>query len=416
MRRLLCGSLATALVASLCATVGLAEGVIPQNVAARYGLTRAWYTQIGSPRATGAISNVNYDRGTLFVQSKTGMISALDAETGRMLWSTQVGPENHTSTEPSANENFIVVVNGSVLYVLDRADGRLQWQKPLDGCPGAGPGASQTHAFVPMVNGQVEGYDLEKGANQTPWIYKSAGRVLVPPMTTNQSVSWTTEKGYFYVADPAGLGIRYRLETRDAIHSRPAYWTPHLYACSSDGCVYAVHEKNGKIVWKFAVGDPIYSSPVAIEGKVYAISVLSGMICLDGTTGAQLWTAPKIIQFVATSPTRIYACDQLGRLAILDAHSGTRLGAMPLDGISLKLINAQSDRLFLAADSCVMQCVREIDLKSPVIYTMPPPTKNEAKVPAKAPAAKPKADAAAEPADDADKPEADADDNAGPFK
>ncbi len=416
MRQMLYRLLATALVACGGTSVGLAEGVISQNVAARYGLTRAWYTQIGSPRATGAITNVNYDRGTLLVQSKTGMISALDAETGRTLWSTQVGPENHASSEPSANEKFIVVVNGSVLYVLDRADGRLLWEKPLDGCPGAGPGVSQTHAFVPMVNGQIEGYDLEKGAKQTPWIYKSAGRVLVPPMTTNQTVSWTTEKGHFYVADPAGLGIRYRLETRDAIHSRPAYWTPHLYACSSDGCVYAVHEKNGKIVWKFAVGDPIYTSPVAIENKVFVISEWSGMVCLDAKTGEQLWKAPKIIQFVSTSPTRVYACDQLGRLAVLDAQSGTRLGAMPLDGVSLKLINAQSDRLFLATDSCVMQCLREIELKSPVIHTPPPSTKTEVKASAKPAAVKPKSDAADESADDADKPDADAGDNADPFK
>jgi len=75
-----------------------------------------------------------------------------------------------------------------------------------------------------MINGLVEGFDLSKGAKQTPWIYKSAGRVLVPPMATESNVSWTTDKGYFYVADPSAQGIRYRLETRDAIHSQPAYW------------------------------------------------------------------------------------------------------------------------------------------------------------------------------------------------
>ncbi len=354
-------------------SIGQAAVVIPQTLAARYGLTRAWFTQVGSPAATGPIRHVTLDRGTLFVQTQDGMVTALDAETGRTLWSTQVGPRNHTCTEPAANEDFVTVVNGSVLFVLDRASGRLQWQKQLSGSPGAGPALSRTHVFVPMTSGLMEAYDVEKGSKQKPWNYKSFGRVLVRPMITGQTVSWTTEKGYLYVADPEGLGIRYRLETRDAIHSRPGYWTPNLYACSSDGYVYAVDEASGRINWKFAIGDAIFSSPLAIDGKVFVVSELSGMYCLDGKTASQLWVAPKMTQFLAASPTRIYACDQLNRLAVLDAKSGNRLGTMPLDETALKLVNDQTDRIFLASEAGVIQCLREVDLKSPVVYTPPPP-------------------------------------------
>ncbi len=43
------------------------------------------------------------------------------------------------------------------------------------------------------------------------------------------------------VVGAAAGGVLYRLETRDAIQARPAYWTPRLYACSTDGNVYAVN-------------------------------------------------------------------------------------------------------------------------------------------------------------------------------
>jgi outer membrane protein assembly factor BamB len=407
------------------ASVGRAAGLIDRNAAARFGMTRAWFAQVGSPRATGSISHIAYDHGTLLVQTTRGLLTALDGETGRILWSTQAGPSDRMCTAPAANAQHVVVVNGSMLIVIERSSGSILWERQLRGAPGAGPGVSATHAFVPMINGLVEGFELSKGAKQTTWIYKSAGRVLVPPMATESNVSWTTDKGYFYVANPSAQGIRYRLETRDAIHSQPAYWTPNMYAGSMDGLVYAVNEESGKIEWKHSTGDSILVSPVAIAGKVYVISEQGGMYCLDGKDGTQLWFAPKMRQFVSLSPSRVYASDELGRLVALDAASGTRLGAMPLNGVTMKLVNNHSDRVYLANDACVIQCLRDIDAKSPTLYVPPPAEPQDDKSKPKSPADESKKDStanpdagaeetdAAMPEENADAPAADADD---PFK
>jgi outer membrane protein assembly factor BamB len=356
---------------------GRAEPLLQRNAAARLGLTRAWYAQVGAPRSSGTIAHIRYDAGSLLVQTTRGMLIALDGETGRSLWTTQAGPSDHQCTEPDANDKFVVMVNGSFLYVLDRANGHILWDRQLGGAPGAGPAVSATHAFVPMLNGRIEGYDLEQGPRQQPWIYKSAGRMMVPPLATAQSVCWTTGRGYFYVADPSGDGIRYRLETRDAIESRPAFWTPKVYAGSTDGYVYSLDEASGKMNWKFPIGDAIIRSPVAIDDKVFVVSEVNGLYCLDGQHGDPLWFAPRISQFVSMSPTRVYACDHIGRLVALDARTGTRLGTMTLDGISFKLSNGQSDRIFLASGSNVVQCLRETDLKNPTLHVPPPPKGQE---------------------------------------
>jgi outer membrane protein assembly factor BamB len=385
-----------------------AQTLIPQSTAARYGLVRAWYAQIGSPRATGLLDHVNYDEGLILTQSGRGLLTAVDAETGRTIWETQIGNRNGSTSEPAANHKFVVVLGGSSLYVVNRANGEIVWQKPLGGAPGAGPGVTPTHAFVPLVSGKIEGYDLEQGIRQTPWNYQSSGRVLTPPMTTELSVSWTTERGYFYVADPAGGGIRYRLETRDAIHSRPAAWSPHVYACSSDGFVYAVDETKGNIVWKFPVGEAIYEPPVAINGYVFVVTEFSGMYSFNSADGTPRWHLPAIKQFVSASPTRVYARDAVGNLAILDINSGAQLGKVPLVGISKLLTNGRSDRIYLVDKGCVVQCLREIALREPVLYRPPPPAKEDIKVKERpkrstAPAADeemPAEDAPDEPADD----------------
>lgn len=387
--------LCAALALCLLTASGRAEALLTQSSAARLGLTRSWFTQIGASRSTGPIAYMNCDRGMLYVQTTRGSVTALDAETGRTLWTSQIGSPKHTSSEPDGNDKILAVVSGSTLYVLDRHTGALLWQRVLNGTPGAGPGVSSSYIFVPMVNGFIQGYNIERQGKGDPWNYKSAGRVLVPPTATGDDVVWTTEKGYMYLADGAAGGIRYRLETRDAIQARPAYWTPRVFACSTDGNVYAVDEPSGKVNWKFTVGEAIYAQPVALEEKVFVISELSGMYALAGKDGAELWHAPRISQFVSLSPSRVYAVDDLGRLTVLDAETGSRLGSLPLQGVSIKLVNRSTDRIYLASESGMVQCLRESSSKSPVKHE--PPVLDKAKTikgKAKQPATKPKADGA----------------------
>ncbi len=144
----------------------------------------------------------------------------------------------------------------------------------------------------------------------------------MPPMTTKLTVSWTTEKGYFYVADPAAKGIRYRLETQGEIHSRPAAWGTMLFASSTDGFVYGIDQLKGDLTWKQSLGESVFDRPVAVDGKVFIVPEFGGMYCLDTADGTVLWHAPSIRQFVASSGARIYATDPVGRLAILDAGTG----------------------------------------------------------------------------------------------
>ena len=123
------------LVLAVCATtsIGQAAGLIDRSGAGRFGMTRAWFAQVGSARATGPISYIGLNNGTLLVQTTRGLLAALDGETGRTLWSTQVGPSDRLCTAPAANGEHVVVVNGSLLIVLLRSTGSILWERQLGG-------------------------------------------------------------------------------------------------------------------------------------------------------------------------------------------------------------------------------------------------------------------------------------------
>ena len=356
--------------------------VISQTVAQRHGLTRAWYTQVELDRANDHIAYITQQGGMLYVQTTHATVHALDAETGRKIWNVQIGRRNQISMAPGVNDDLLAVINGSTLYVVDRKNGKLKYERQLVGAPGAGPALSKKFLYVGMVDGLLQGFNLEE-TRELPFVYKSTGRILVQPIVTQESLGWTTDKGYFYVADANEAKVRFRIETQGEINSRPAHWSPYIYACSHDGYVYAVNEVTGKTAWKFSSGQPIEKQPTVVGDFVYITPDLGGMFCLNGKTGEELWLAPGITDFCSVGPGKIYTVDHLNRLTTLDQKTGSRLDTLPLADIRFKVINQQTDRIYLAGQNGVIQCLHDAGQTTPLVYTPPPLEKKGLKPPGK---------------------------------
>jgi hypothetical protein len=141
-----------------------------------------------------------------------------------------------------------------------------------------------------------------------------------------------------------------------------------VFAASTDGYVYAVQEENGSTLWRFSTGDPILQTPAVIDNRVYVTTELGTMYCLAIKTGKNLWSAQDVVQFVAAGKNRVYATDRVGRLLVLNADSGARLDAVPAENATIKLFNADTDRIYLADDSGLIQCLREIEQTEPLIH------------------------------------------------
>lgn len=357
------------------ASAQVVGGIVSQQEASRHGLARAWYAQADVNGARGKIVGMTLYADELFVQTSRAQLQAFDAETGATQWSVTVGDARYPCYAPAASADHVATINGSTLYVIDRNTGREAWHKALPKVPGGGPAITPDRVFVPMLEGTMIGYDLKK-PDGIPFIYKSFGRILVQPVATADSLVWTTERGYMYLMNlkpfDNRLRANYRVETNNQIESRPGHWTPYLYSVSLDGYVLAVHEETGRIHWKFAAAEPIIESPVAVNGKVYICKDEGGMYCLDGTTGEKDWYAPTATQFVAVSASRVYAADRLNRILILDAATGARVDNLPIGNGVLKLRNTQNDRIYLATNSGVVQCLHEAALVEPLKYIPPP--------------------------------------------
>lgn len=422
------------ILALLVLSAGIAQAapgvqIIHETAAARHGLTRPWFTQAQVDRTRGKIQSIVLFDDTLFVQTDRAVLQALDAATGSTLWVKEVGRRNFPSMRPSANGDMVAVINGSTLYVLDRRTGRLLWQREVEGVPGAGPALSQQRVFVPMTDGIVLAYRLEAVTDpavemglldpkseddakklearrlenlrlqqdlKPPLACQSFGRAMVQPLVTRETkgeeyVVWPTDRGYLFAGrinrkDEDYFEMVYKLETAADITARPtllpaaseeASDSAIIFAPSQDGFLHAIREQSGTSMWRFSTGEPVVKPAAPISDKVYVTTQLGGMYCLAVQTGQQLWWAPGIMKFLAASKDRVYAEDTKGDIVVLHAQSGGRLDVIPAAGLAIKMMNLQNDRLFLAADSGLVQCLHEIELEQPILHRPKPAPKVE---------------------------------------
>ena len=460
--------------------VAQASTLISETAAARLGLTRPWFAQLALAQAGARITDIVLSEGVLFVQSDTAMVQAIDAETGKTLWARQIGRSSYPSLTPSANHHFLVVVNGSTMYAVNRQTGVLLLEKVLDGSPCVGVAASATRAYVPIAGGVIAAHRLDHLLGQPPasgtalsgststdkvasksaasggpssrgakagaaksagtkslptksetapsesenyegepsnepssqstqpetssdpdpvatawakWVQvkplvcHSIGQVSAQPLVTRETpkdefLAWCDDRGHLNIGQldrtgEAGFELTYRLATESPITCPAAYQPPKanvpgasgiIFVGSMNGYVHAIQEKDGRALWRYATGETIVQSPVSIDDRLYVATEHGGMYCLDAVHGSPIWLAPGAVQFVSASRSRVYAVDPYGRLLILNAASGARLGVMDTEDIPVKLVNDDTDRLYLADPRGLIQCLHEIDQPQPLIH------------------------------------------------
>lgn len=392
-----------------------AQDVISQTAVAAHGLMRMWSGQMDIDRARSRVQSVILDRGTLFVQTDAAVVHAFDAETGRPIWNAPrvIGDPRRPTLAPAVNKLFVAVVNGSHLYVLNRLNGDLLWQAEVEGVPGAAPALIDHRVLVPTLNGLILAYRLKpvekaepkskvKAAAEAvetpseniklvqdhapPLACQSAGAATAAPILTATAededlVAWPTNTGALLIAAIPRVGSQFIIRQRFHVGSGTAAGLAYrpadgkgasdvglVYVVSREGVLHAVNERTGQSVWEFPVAEAVSEPPVVVGANLYVAAQLGGMFCLDAKTGIQRWAAPMVTQFVAAGPDRLYVVDKLQRLVMLDARTGSRLDAVDVRLFPFRLVNAQTDRIYLAGQQGLIQCLRDPRQVEPLVY------------------------------------------------
>lgn len=369
---------------------------LPTNRMLRpYGLERAWWSQATIDRDRDRIRHIVADEDVVFVQSRSGFVTAFNAQNGQKLWARLLGRRDNPTFPLTTNDDIAVVISGLEMFALEKFTGKLMWKIRIPTAPSTSASMDEELVYVGMRDGSVYAYELNsirqrfqeqklpKWTNTTlRWRFKGYKEVTTPPLSTGRVVNFASAGGSLYSVTTARRKLSFQFETDASVsapmtHSRGRYdekakrYKRYLFMSSEDFKLYCLDMDNGRVRWEYGAGMPIRSSAQVVENNVYVSPLRGGLHCLDEVEGRLKWKRPEGAQFLAANAKMVMASDRMGNILLLSRDTGGLYGVLPLRGFNVRLSNGRTDRMFIATDTGLVVCVREIGREFPIYYQYP---------------------------------------------
>jgi len=204
----------------------------------------------------------------IFWGGRDGIVYALDANTGRLLWKKNLNSAISTSLLTFENHVYVGAADGHV-YALNRVTGGIEKNFLLDKAP-AGKLAAAPHLLFCFQNrsgtlGSAEDLiSLNLSTQKILWQQPAkpeSGEVIKPALESLTN----------------GTGKQCPIPETAWSSTRPYFWREHILAGNNRGEVFAHKISDGKLAWSHKIGGTIRSLGSAesmlcvgtVEGTIY---------------------------------------------------------------------------------------------------------------------------------------------------
>jgi outer membrane protein assembly factor BamB len=231
--------------------------------------TSAWNAQFsGSPGGGGPRTTPTWDDGRVYALGATGEFRAIDADSGRVLWRTNIlddagatNADHGVSGSPLIVDNTVVVLpgggNGQSVVAYDRQSGKRVWSA-LD----------------------------DAAAYSSPMLVTLAGVRQILAHTERRLVGLSTENGTLLWEFP--------WQTPYA-SAQPLITAPDRVFISAESDAVMLHLSTGgdgqlmaQELWRTTRMNNKFTSPVLHEGFIYGLDEAI-LACIDASTGDLRW-------------------------------------------------------------------------------------------------------------------------------
>lgn len=251
---------------------------------------------------TGSRATPTYDKGVIYHLAESGRLAAIEAKTGKELWSKELRQE-YDAELPMYGYAESVLIDGDRLYCnpvgkkafmvcLDKSDGSLIWANTdIQGSEGYSSGIiAEFGGFRQIIN--YSGFGIYGIDSKT-------GRLL-----------WTQE-----------IKSKHSLNSTDAI-----YHDGYVLASTGYGAgtmLIKLTASNGNIspevVWKNELMDNHHGGVILHEGHVYGAGhEARGWFCLDFMTGKEVWKA-RGKGSLTFADNKLYILEEKGGVRLVEA-------------------------------------------------------------------------------------------------
>lgn len=202
----------------------------------------------------------------MFTAHEDGVVNALDAADGSVLWSFETGDKMYGSVTV-ANALAYFTSYDDFVYALDAETGEVAWSSELLWGSSSTPTLAGSLALVGSWDSRV--YAIEAGTGKHRWNFWAGGSVTKSIAAFGDAAYFGSDDGYIYSVSLADGSLNWRYEVGEEVHSTPVVAGGIVYVGSNADELLALDASTGTLVWTYRTGDDIRSQPVVHGDKVY---------------------------------------------------------------------------------------------------------------------------------------------------
>ena len=253
-----------------------------------------------------------YCNGRLFAVTVTGHVLGLAAESGKLLWSYQLGDPSQrwVYSSPLTGEGRVYIGVSSHFVALNQESGDVVWIRDdfgqNDFLPSyASPAAFGKYIVVAFYTQRTNLTVLEAETGRTVWTktegkpYQMYSTPVIDENGTIYTVSGGAMRAFNLVTGELAWEIPF---APNRVHATPALAKGNLFAGTGGGMLHALETKSGAEVWRWvAGGDGALFTPYVRQGAVtltsptvagdcvYVGAANGYLYALDTATGTCVW-------------------------------------------------------------------------------------------------------------------------------
>lgn len=365
----------------------------------RYGLEMAWSANAVINSSRDEVQYVVVDEESIFIQTRAGFITALDAETGDRRWSGLLGRLDTPTFPVAANSDTLLVAAGIRLFAVSKWNGDLLWEIVLPEQAGSTPAVDERRVYLTTSAGSVYAYDLARiyelyHAGSLPeslfraqlWRHRTSKAVAFSPVVvvwedieiSSQpiiDVIFASRTGVLYGVAAGDHKLTFQMETSEPISAPLGKLENKVFLVSQNQHVYCIDVPSRSLDWEFVSRAPIRAAPRIIDRRCYLTPTDGTLYCVNADTGGELWRTDEAREFLGKTANYVFASDSLGNIMLLQPNEaeGTAVvtGRLPLKQFSIRGNNELTNRIYMSTPTGVVVALREKGSGFPLYYKNP---------------------------------------------
>jgi outer membrane protein assembly factor BamB len=331
-------------------------------------IRKIWSTDLGKEsdflrialRPTG-------DGARIYAASANGNVHALDPETGKRIWRTELKVE--LTAGPGVGNGVVAVMAADgFLVVLDAETGEEQWRTDIDGESLAQPLIEDDLIVIQTIDNRLRAVAVTDGRPKWTIEQKTPALTLrgsASPLTAGGNIVAGFDNGRLVAIDadtgdiawdsmlspPSG---RSDLERLSDVDGQLAVVGQDIYAAGYQGTLASVAAESGQVLWQQEIST--FVGVAADWNNLYTADENGEIIAMTRRSGTEEWRQAALLRRWPTLPvpfhTAVVAGDFKGYLHFFSNVDGepvarTRLGKKAISGAPY----VAADRLFVQSDS-----------------------------------------------------------------